>query len=212
MDKLQSEILEQKHDQPFVDNGTTIALNFFGPFKFTKGDNYLFDQPFLKNEGIYIWTIKDETNKINYVHYVGETVNFGKRQKHHFVQMTGLNYLILDADFARQGIEKIIWKGMWRDRTTNAVADLLDNYHHVSKKVTDYIGIINVYFAPTILEKYLRRHIEGCIAWNFRNKYPDLKRFYPDDNHVGTKAQRLGQKLILNLPEDIAGIDNEQII
>lgn len=119
----------------------TITLNFHGPFKFTKGDNYLFRTSFVKNEGIYIWTIKDETNNTNYVHYVGETTAFGKRQREHLIQMTGLNYRIIDADFARKGIEKIVWNGMWRDRSPDAVVNLLDNYNEVSRKVsrTTYI-------------------------------------------------------------------------
>jgi hypothetical protein len=189
-----------------------ITLDFFGPYKFTKGDQYLFDSEFAKSEGIYIWTIKDEANGKNFIHYVGETVSFGKRHREHVIQMTGLNYRIIDPDYARQGIEKIIWNGMWRDKSTNAVAALLDNYSEVAKKVVEYITLINIYFAPTTLERHLRRHIEGCLGWNFRNKYPDLKTFYPDDNHIGTKAQRLGLKLIVNLPEAISGIDDEQII
>jgi hypothetical protein len=74
----------------------------------------------------------------------------------------------------------------------------------------EYIGQINIYFAPTSLETSLRKHIEGCIAHNFRNAYPTLKTFYPNDNRVGVKAQRLGQTLLLRLSEPIAGIDAQQ--
>lgn len=191
---------------------TPITLNFHGAFRFIRGDDYLFDSNFVESEGIYIWTVKDEKHNLNYVHYIGETTSFGQRQREHFIQMTGLNYRIIDSDFARRGIEKIIWNGMWRDKSSGAVAGLLDNYGEVSKKVVEYIGLINVYFAPTTLDTHLRRHIEGCLGLNLRNKYPDLTTFYPDDNRVGTKAQRLGQKLVVNLPEEIAGIDREQII
>jgi len=199
-------------DQISSNTSQAITLDFFEPLKFIKGDNYLYDTEFVKSEGIYIWTIKDDKSGNNYIHYLGETVSFGKRQKEHLIQMTGLNYRIIDPDLARQGIEKIIWNGMWRDKSSNAVTTLLDNYNEVTKKVVDYIGLINVYFAPTTFETHLRRHIEGCLGWNFRNKYPDLKTFYPDDNHVGTKSHRLGQRLIVNLPENIAGIDREQTI
>lgn len=195
-----------------IGEGQPIILNFYGPFKFNKGDSYLYDCKFVSSEGIYIWSIKDEQNKINYVHYIGETTLFGKRQKEHLIQIAGLNYRIIDPELARQGVEKIIWNGMWRDKSANAVATLLENYNEVSKKVADYIALINIYFAPTNLEKHLRRHIEGCLGWNFRKKYPELKRFYPNDNHIGTKSQRLGKKLIISLPEDVAGIDREQII
>lgn len=183
-------------------NGEEIkVLHFKGPYKFNKGDNYLFDSEFSKNEGIYIWTIKNIKNNLNYVHYIGETTSFFKRQKEHIIQITGLNYRIIEPNFAKQGIEKIIWNGMWRDKTKDAVSNLLENYGTVSKIVTEYISIINVYFAPTNYGKDLRKHIEGCIGWNFRNNYPHLKTFYPDDNHIGTKKERLGEKIIVRTDE-----------
>lgn len=195
-----------------IEKEMTISLHFHGPLKFTKGDNYLFSTDYVKSEGIYIWTIKDEKSNVNYVHYVGETKSFGKRQREHLIQITGLNYRIIDPDLARKGIEKIIWNGMWRDKSSDAVATLLDNYDNVSKKVKEYIGLINIYFAPTNFETHMRRHIEGCIGGNFRNKYPSLRLFYPDDNQVQSKAQRLGIKVSIVTDERIAGIDNEQSI
>ena len=195
-----------------ISNEKSITLDFIGPLKLTKGDEYLFHSKFVNSEGIYIWTVKDEKNKINYVHYIGETGSFGKRQREHLIQITGLNYRIIDPDYAKQGTEKIIWNGLWRDKSPHAVAKLLDNYNEVSKKVIEYIGLINIYFAPTSVEVYIRKHIEGCISWNLRKKYTDLNIFYPQDNKVGKKTKLLQQKLFVNLPEDIAGIDKEQII
>lgn len=191
---------------------TSFVLNFSRPLKFTRGESYLYDSEFTESEGIYIWTIKDERNGQNYVHYIGETRAFGNRQREHLFQMTGLNYRIICPDAAKEGIQKILWNGLWRDKSANAVANLLDSYDEVSRAVVKYISSINIYFAPTSLAADVRKHIEGCLGWNLRNKYPELKRFYADDNHVGTKAQRLGCKLIVNLPEVIAGIDKEQII
>ena len=51
-----------------------ITLDFVGPLKFHKGKNYLFESELVNSEGIYIWTIKDERNGKNYVHYIGETM------------------------------------------------------------------------------------------------------------------------------------------
>ena len=194
------------------ENLEKMTLHFQGPFKFIKGENYLFDCEFVKSEGIYIWTIKDERNSINYIHYIGETVSFAKRQKEHIIQITGLNYKIIEPNEARNGIEKTIWNGMWRDKTKNAVANLIENYNEVSKSVVDYIGLINVYFAKIDCEKELRRHIEGCIASNLRNNYPHLQTFYPRDNRTGVKKEKLGMKIKIITDENIAGIDNEQII
>ena len=209
---LQTDLFPQQNGQVPGGYGNTIALTFHGPFTFTKGPHYLFNSGFLKNEGLYIWTIKDDVDNMNHVHYIGETGYFARRQRQHLVQMTGLNYPILDAGFARQGLQKIIWNGLARDKSRNAAADLLESYNEVSKKVTDYIGLINIYFAPTALGLRMRRHIQDSIIWNFRTNYPELKHFYPDDSHLLVKPLRRGQKLVLHLPEAIAGIDREQLI
>lgn len=195
--------------QPF---GETMTLNFYGPFKFTKGDKYLYHTEFVNSEGIYIWTIRDERNGRNLVHYIGETTSFGKRHREHLVEITGLNYRIIDADSAKQGIENRVWNGMWRDKSQDAVASLLDSYDEVSKRVIDYVQLISIHFAPTALESGLRKHVEGCFGWNLRSRYPHLKTFYPDDNFVGRYPKPIGRTLIVNLPEPIAGIDTEQAI
>lgn len=190
----------------------TILLKFYGPYTFTAGSSYLFKSEFAKSEGIYIWTIKDEQHQQNLVHYIGETICFGKRQREHLIQITGLNYRIIDPTMARKGVERIVWDGLWRDRTPEAVARLLDSYEVVSRIVPNYIGLINIYFAPTTLEKHLRRHIEGCIGWNLRKNHPHLKTFYPDDNNVGRQKNLLGLRLMISSPEVIAGIEQEMVI
>jgi hypothetical protein len=101
---------------------------------------------------------------------------------------------------------------MWRDKTANAVANLLESYCEVGKKVIDYIRLINVYFAPTNVQVQWRRHIEACIGWNLRIKHPPLKKYYSDDNRIDKVGQLHGQILSLNLPEDIAGIDKELLV
>jgi hypothetical protein len=199
---------------PVVEQDNSINLHFHGPFKFTAGDNDLFKSEFARSEGIYIWTIKDEMNNANYVHYIGETFSFAKRMREHFTHIAGLNYRILEPAAARQGIELRIWNGMWKDKTASAVANVLERYEEVTERVVEYVGLINVYFAPTTLETQLRKHVEGCIGWNLRKKNkidPDLKltRFYPDDNHVGTKSKPIGKTLKIILEEPIAGIDAE---
>lgn len=189
-----------------------VTLRFHGPFTFLKGEYYLFNSPHLKREGIYIWTIRDEVDGVNQVHYIGETGYFARRQRQHLIQITGLNYPIFDAGFARQGIPKIIWNGLAPDKSRDGVADLLDNYNEISKKVTDYIGLITIYFAPCAVGLRLRRHLQDSIIWNFRTNYPELKQFYPDDSHACIKPVRQGQLLALDLPAPIAGIDREQLI
>jgi hypothetical protein len=190
-----------------------LALEFHGPFQLTAGLNSLYESEFVRYEGIYLWTIKDEVKNLNYVHYIGETTSFGKRQKEHLTNIVGLNYLILNAEQARLGKFDTLWNGMWRDKSPTAVSSMLESYQKISREqVLDYISLVNVYFAPTKLESGIRKHIEGCIGWNLREKAKqemELKKFYPDDNHVGTMSQKLNRKLIVRLPEPIAGIDPE---
>jgi len=205
--------LYQKKNLSMIEQQANKVLHFHGPFSFTKGEKSLFHSEFVKSEGIYIWTIKDKKNKINYFHYIGETSSFGKRQREHFVQMTGLNYRIYNPDSASQGIVEIIWNGMWKDRTNDAVGNLIENYNLITNKVINYIKIINVYFAPTSFDREMRKHIEGCIGWNLRNKYKEAKLFYPDDNHIGTKSiGKIGETINIILDEKIFGIDEQLFI
>jgi hypothetical protein len=162
------------------------TLHFYGPYSFFYGPNYLFDSEFANSEGIYLWVIKNKKDNLNYIEYIGETTSFGGRQKEHLIHILGLNYRIIDKDAASKGELKIVWDGLWRDKSKEGVGKLLDEYPQISQHILDYISIIELYFAPTNLDKYLRKHIEGCIGWNLRNKYPQFKTFYPDDNRIGT--------------------------
>ena len=157
-------------------------LHFFGPYSFMKGDKSLFHSQYANSAGIYLWVIKDKKNNLNYIEYVGETDDFAKRQREHIIHILGLNYRILDAQSAMQGVPKIIWNGMWRDKTEDAAGKTLENYESINNQVMQYVKIIDVYFAPTKFPTDVRKHIEGCIGMNLRNKYPDLKISYPDDN------------------------------
>ena len=188
------------------------TLKFTGPYKFIDGEQNLAKSDDAKNEGIYIWVIKNQETNQNFVHYIGETVSFAKRQKEHLIQILGLNYRIIDADYAKRGVEKIIWNGAWRDKSADAISNLTKNYASIAQQVPSYLDIIDIYFAPTQLETQVRRHIEGCLGWNLRNNHPECKTFYPDDNHVGTKSKKLNELLHIELPEPIMGIDPEMII
>jgi len=57
-----------------IQDKQTITLDFYGPYKFVKGNQYLYYSEFVEREGIYIWTIKDEKNGNNFVHYIDNHV------------------------------------------------------------------------------------------------------------------------------------------
>ncbi|MCJ7693887.1 MAG: hypothetical protein MUO40_00525 [Anaerolineaceae bacterium] len=191
---------------------TDRSLDFYGPFSFGFGPNYLFTSEFAKKEGVYLWVIKDTKNDLNYIEYVGETYNFAKRQKEHLVAIIGLSYRIINANSARMGELKIVWNGLWRDKSSEGVGKLLEIFPEVSKYILDYVSLIDIYFAPTSFETYLRKHVEGCIGWNLRNKYSQYKTFYPDDNHIGTMPTKLNEVLTITSQEPILGLDRELLI
>lgn len=202
--------LVQAMEECFEDEVHTdrVILNFHGPFKFA-GDNSVFCCTFAKSTGVYIWVIKDELHNVNYVGYVGETTNLAKRHREHFKSIMGMDYRILDVEAAKQGVEKIVWDGMWRDKSDKATDNVLACYCNMSQKVVENIMHRDIYFAPTDVHTQLRKHIEGSLGWNLRRNYKELNVFYPDDNHIGTSKEKYGLKLIVNLPEAIAGIDRE---
>jgi len=184
------------------------SLHFSGPFSFQAGERSLFHSQFAKSEGIYIWVNKDKVRNLNYIHYVGETTGFARRHREHITHILSMNYYTLDAEAAMRGEVSILWRGMWRDKTEDAVANTLAAYQSLSSKVLDYVSTIDVYFAPTTYDMYTRRHVEGSIGWNLRNNHPEHKRFYPDDNRVGTKKKKLGVMLSITSDEPILGLDN----
>ncbi|MCU0607253.1 MAG: hypothetical protein MUF78_07505 [Candidatus Edwardsbacteria bacterium] len=195
---------------PAVDAG--IVLDFQGPYTFTNGDRYLFDSGYARSPGIYLWMITDGKTRKKYVHYIGETGSFGKRQREHVVQLTGLNYAILDPESARHGEVKYVWRGLWRDRSSNAVAALISSHDAVCMCVTGYIAMIDVYFAPTDIKASVRKHLEGCLALNVREKGDEISKFYPADNRTFVKRQRLGKKVMIHHDGSIVGLDDSIII
>jgi hypothetical protein len=190
----------------------TMRLHFNGPFSFIREENYLFESKFADDAGIYLWVIKDTEHNLNYIHYVGQTKEFGKRHREHLIHILSLNYYILDHIQARKGNLEIIWNGMWRDEGSKAAKRTLRVYEDVSRKVLDYIRIIDVYFAPTDFPNDIRRHVEGCIGWNLRSNHPEFKRFYPDDNNIVKWKKGLNERLYITSDQDTLGLDAEMDI
>jgi len=185
------------------------TLHFQGPFSYLNKESSLFHSENGQDEGIYLWVIKDISNNVNYIHYVGETTNFSKRHREHLTHILGLNYQVIDADSAKQGICRILWNGMWRDKRTDAAKHTLDNYASISRYVVNYVKCCDIYLAPTKFSREIRRHIEGCIGWNLKNKHPELTRFYPADMHTGMMKEPLNKTLTISSDQPIAGLDDE---
>jgi hypothetical protein len=184
-----------------------IHLNFIGPFTFTDGNSSLFRSAYAASSGIYLHTIRQYSDNAHLIHYVGETALLGKRHKEHLIQILGLNYGIFDPDKARKGICELLWKGLWRDKTAIGPFMQIEAYRKLHQEVLQYLSILTVFFAELDVDKNLRKHVEGCIGWHLRNKHPEHKALYPDDNHVGTKKEKNIGNLYINASETIRGLD-----
>ena len=186
---------------------TDISLDFAGPFTFTNGETSVFRSAYAKSPGIYLWTIRQRSDNSHLIHYVGETLSLGKRHKEHLIHILGLNYGIFHPDKAQDGLCELVWEGLWRDRTPAGPIRTIEAYTNVQEHVLRYLSILNIFFAELHTEDRLRKHIEGCIAWNLRNNHPEHKTLYPDDNHVGRISEKDHGELHINSSEYIRGLD-----
>ncbi len=79
-------------------------------------------------------------------------------------------FLDFDPDDAEQGVLEILWPGMWRDKSVDGPSKCLNSYGELKKTVRRYVAALNVFFAPTGLSVQLRKHVEGCVGYNLRNR------------------------------------------
>lgn len=189
-----------------LDTLNPIDLHFYGPLSFWPGERSLFHCSLRDKPSIYLWTFKSESDGQYYVHYVGETWSFAKRQREHLVNILGMNYGTFDPAAARRGEQTRLWPGLWRDKTPDGPARLLERYAENASAVLEYVKAMDVFVAEVHVDKNLRKHIEGSIGWNIRNNHQDKKMLYPDDNHVGTGG-RTGRQLRITADAPIAGLD-----
>ena len=111
----------------------------------------------------------------------------------------GLDYRALYVEAAKQGIEKIVWDRMWRDKFDKAMGNLLNRHEDIGHEVVDFL-LYRHPFAITYVDILLIKHIEGNVGWRLRNKYKDLNVFCHDGNHIGTSCHRYNMILEVNLP------------
>ena len=190
----------------------SLPLHFNGPLTFKPGDRCLFTSPLRDSACVYLWTNRSDRDHRHYIHYVGEAKSFAKRHREHLIHILGLNYGIFDPTAARQGIQRLVWPGLWRDKSPDGPGRLLEQYGQITSMVIDYVSSMTVFVAETDVEAGLRKHIEGSIGWNLRNNHKDCKMLYPDDNHVGRNVTSASIRLEITADETIAGLDPEMEI
>lgn len=186
-----------------------ITLDFIGPFKFTDGENSVFSSPVATCPGLYLWAIRQSSDQSHLIHYVGETAALAARHREHLINILGLNYGIFNPERAQQGVCELIWPGLWRDKSPSGPARQIGAYVYHHEMVIGYVSVLNIFFAEIHVDSRLRKHIEGCIGWNLRKNHPDCKVLYPDDNRVGTSANKDNGVLRIHFQEPIRGLDEE---
>lgn len=127
--------------------------------------------------------------------------------KEHLIHILGLNYGIWEADKAQQGISELLWGGLWRDKTAHGPSMQLAAYQGIHEDVVRYLSVLNIFFAALNVDSQLRKHVEGCIGLNLRNRHPKDKTLYPDDNHVGRMREEKHGNLRISVSEPIRGLD-----
>jgi hypothetical protein len=185
-----------------------LRLHFDGPFGFIEGEDCIFESRWAYSSGIYLWAIRQQARKAHLIHYVGETAQLGKRHREHLVQILGLNYGIFDPEDAEKGICTVLWKGLWREKNLAATPKAINVYEELQGKVMRYVRSLKIFFADVPVESQARKHIEGCIGWNLRNKNQHCKQLYPDDNRVIALPDKTNGELHLTSSAEILGLDS----
>lgn len=184
-----------------------ITIHFEGPYSLAGGERSLFHAACASSPGVYLWTFKQDSDSSYMIHYVGETISFAKRHREHLVHILSLNYGLFDPDKAKRGVCSILWEGLWRDRSADGPAKLLDRHAELALTVRCYVECLDIFFAGLDVDRQTRKHVEGAIGWNLRNRYPAAKILYPDDNHIGISRTPIGASLHITATETIQGLD-----
>ena len=167
----------------------------------------MFESPLANAAGVYLWTIKQQSDNTHLIHCVGETASFGKRHREHLINVLGLDYGIFHPEKAERGICELVWPGLWRMKNAAGPAKQIEAYRSIQEHVIGYLSIVNIFFAELNTDTRLRKLIQGCIGWNLRRNHPECKVLYPDDNHVGTIPVEHRGELQIITPESIQGFD-----
>lgn len=175
--------------QPFISivqrlkmTGLEIKLEFIGRFGLA-GDHekILFHDPVSKKPGIYLWTVPYAYGD-SIITYVGETsTTFRKRLKEHIIQTAGGNYRICDPDLAMQGIEHILWNGLWRKGTRDKMPEFLERIVELAPAIKESLEIAEIWVAIFHGEKRIRQRIEGALAKHIKEQPQPSSSLLPKD-------------------------------
>jgi hypothetical protein len=158
-----------------------IRLHFEGPYPAcSESADILYGCAHSKEPGIYLWAVRMPTGKYR-ISYIGETSSsFYRRTKEHVIQTLGGNYRICDSTAMRQGVQKVLWDGLWRKGSRDKLPEFLRRYAELAPLIKESLTIQVVFVAVLDCEKRLRQRIEGALADALRDD-PGLCALLPSD-------------------------------
>ena len=159
-----------------------LKLILHGPYGLCgKHENIIFYEDIAKKAGIYFWTVPYVQGGL-IINYIGETgESFKRRFKDHMIQKAGGHYRICDPDFAVQGVERILWNGLWRKGTRDKMPEFVRRIIELSPAIKKSLKNSEIYVAPFEGEKRIRQRIEGALADHIKAQPPPASNLLPKD-------------------------------
>jgi hypothetical protein len=159
--------------------------------------------------GLYLWVVGQNTGGYK-ISYLGETSrSFYSRTKEHIVQTLGGNYRVIDTDQMRQGVERIIWDGLWRRAARKRLPEFLARSEELAPLIKSYLYGQTVFLAPLKGEQSLRRRIEGALANHVRSNSDASSLFPSDIRYVVRRAAESIVLVTVSADQPIEGLPSE---
>lgn len=188
-----------------------ITLKFLGPFNLYSETNGILDGCAEKDaSGIYLWAVK--VGDKYRVTYIGETgTSFYQRTKEHIIQTLGGNYRVCNVIEMQQGIQKVIWNGLWRVGTRDKLPEFLNRYEELAPSIKAYLQSQVVFVAVTGCDHLLRKRIEGAIALSLRSNSIASSLLPSDIRFRRRKSSEEPVNITLKSGSEIEGLPNRFI-
>ena len=162
-----------------------MNLSFSGPYSFASGDACLFCAAEAMRGGIYLWTIEQNDRTGHWIHYIGETYEFGKRHREHLNGILSLHYGICDVEKARKGELQFLYHGGFRNKDLKGATDQIDQWADLQDEILQYLSAISLFIAPLEADNTGRREVEGLIAWDLKKTTQRSPHYFPTTSVFG---------------------------
>jgi len=188
-----------------------IFLHFSGPYALCSEEyDVLSDCNFNNKVGVYLWAV--QLGNSYRITYIGETgASFYQRTKDHLIQALGGNYRICDVAAMREGIEKILWDGLWRKGTRDKLPELMKRYVQLAPYIKEYLQAQVVFVAPTNCDPRLRKRIEASIASSLQADKANSSLLPADIRFIKRKDREAAVHVVITSDREIIGLPSEVI-